>query len=113
EDQIVKVRGIEEEQANRGVAIDEHGITIAGANVLEIGTTNGIATNIDGEFNLTLISPNPRILVSFVGYKSKEVEIGNAERYEIVLEEDSEALEEVVVVGFGEQKKVKIGRAHV
>src|SRR5690606_2182228 len=104
----VKVKDVKEERAISGVVMDEHGITIPGANVIEIGTTNGIATNIDGEFSLTLITTNPRILVSFVGYKSKEVEIGNAERYEIVLEEDSEALEEVVVVGFGEQKKVSL-----
>ncbi|UCS95440.1 TonB-dependent receptor [Echinicola marina] len=99
---------VKEERTIFGVVKDTEGITIPGANIVEIGTTNGVAANVDGEFSLTLITANPKILVSFVGYKSLEVEIGASSKYEIVLEEDTEALEEVVVVGFGEQKKVSL-----
>lgn len=103
-----EVAVVRENRTISGVVMDEKGITIPGANIIEMGTTNGVATNIDGQFSLNLITTNPRILVSFVGYTSQEVEIGNANTYEIVLIEDSEALQEVVVVGFGEQKKVSL-----
>ena len=103
--EVVEVR---ENRTITGVVMDNQGVTIPGANIIEIGTTNGVATNIDGEFTLNLITTNPRILVSFVGYQSLEVTVGTANSYEIVLQEDSEALEEVVVVGFGEQKKVSL-----
>jgi len=97
-----------EERTIFGVVKDKKGVTIPGANITEVGTTNGVATNVDGEFSLKLITASPKILVSFVGYKSVEVEIGASSKYEIVLQEDAEALEEVVVVGFGEQKKVSL-----
>ncbi|WP_186757461.1 SusC/RagA family TonB-linked outer membrane protein [Echinicola salinicaeni] len=98
----------QEDRTIYGVVKDSEGITIPGANIVEVGTTNGVAANVDGEFSLTLITANPKILVSFVGYKSLEMEIGASSKYEIILQEDLEALEEVVVVGFGEQKKVSL-----
>ncbi|UCS91874.1 TonB-dependent receptor [Echinicola marina] len=94
-----------EERTIRGVVKDAKGITIPGANVMEVGTTNGVATDIDGSFSINLITSNPKIRVSFVGYEVTEVAIKEEEFYEIILEEDSEALDEVVVVGFGVQKK--------
>ncbi|WP_210416854.1 TonB-dependent receptor [Echinicola soli] len=88
-----------------GVVKDANGVTIPGANVLEVGTTNGVATGIDGKFSIELITSQPSLRVTFVGYVAQEVDVTNNDYYEIIMEEDSEALEEVVVVGFGTQKK--------
>ncbi|WP_200975989.1 TonB-dependent receptor [Echinicola sp. 20G] len=99
---------IQDERKIRGVVMDKSGVTIPGANIIEVGTTNGTATDIDGNFEITLTTTSPVIKVSFVGYQSLEVNIGASSVYEIVLEEDQEALDEVVVVGFGEQKKVSV-----
>lgn len=59
-----EVLEVRENRTITGVVMDNQGVTIPGANIIEIGTTNGVATNIDGEFTLNLITTNPRILVS-------------------------------------------------
>ncbi|MDL2208297.1 TonB-dependent receptor [Parabacteroides sp. OttesenSCG-928-O15] len=87
-----------------GVIIDEAGEPIIGVNILEKGTTNGTTTNLDGEFTLT-VSPQAVLLVSYIGYISQEVTIGNRSTIRIELREDSQALEEVVVIGYGVVRK--------
>jgi TonB-linked SusC/RagA family outer membrane protein len=80
---------------------------VAGANVVEKGTSNGTITDAEGQFSLT--APADAVfIVSFIGYESNEVPIGGRTTLAIVLKEDSEALEEVVVVGYGVQKKVNL-----
>ncbi|AWW31573.1 hypothetical protein DN752_16375 [Echinicola strongylocentroti] len=96
------------ERTIKGVVKDPSGITIPGVNIIEVGTTNGTATDINGEFSMKLTTTNPVIKLSFVGYQAKEIKIGASSVYEVVLEEDQKALDEVVVVGFGEQKKVSV-----
>ncbi|SFS33032.1 TonB-linked outer membrane protein, SusC/RagA family [Zhouia amylolytica] len=91
-----------------GTVLDPNGTPIPGANVVEVGTTNGVATDFDGKFEIDLITAEPKIRVSYVGFKAIEMEIGEAATYEITLQESAEALDEVVVVGFGEQKKVSV-----
>ncbi|WP_339756747.1 TonB-dependent receptor [Algoriphagus aquimarinus] len=108
---VVPVKKSNQYSAERiitGIVTDSDGISIPGANIIEIGTTNGTVTDIDGEFKLTLTTTNPVIKVSFVSYQTQEVRIGASSVYDIVLEDDQEALDEVVVVGFGEQKKVSV-----
>lgn len=88
-----------------GKIVDKNGEPIIGANVLEKGTTNGTITNIDGRFELTV--QKKAIVVSYIGYITKEVTV-SGRNMTITLEEDSKALEEVVIVGFGTQKKVNL-----
>ena len=77
------------------------GEAIIGANVTLKGTTNGTITDFDGHFTLNVNDPNGILAVSFIGYKTKEVKIGEKTIFQIILEEDTETLDEVVVVGYG------------
>ena len=90
----------------KGVVEDALG-PIAGANVVEKGTTNGTITDMDGNFSLE-VSPNSILVVSYIGYKDQEIPVNNQTSFNIKLAEDSQALEEVVVVGYGTQKKVNL-----
>ena len=71
---------------------------------MEKGTTNGIITDVDGNFTLN-VSPNRKLQVSYVGYQTQEITIGSNRTLRITLKEDSELLDEVVVVGYGTMKK--------
>ncbi len=90
-----------------GTVRDSKGETIIGANVLEKGTTNGTITGIDGDFRLQ-VSAQSVLQVSFIGYKTTEVAVNGQRTIEIVLKDDSELLDEVVVVGYGVQKKANL-----
>ena len=81
---------------------------VVGASVVEKGTTNGVAVNLDGEFTLS-VHPSATLVVSGVGYETREIKITAGRTfYEIVLTEDAQNLDEVVVVGYGVQKKVNL-----
>ncbi len=88
-----------------GRVTDESGGTLPGVNILVKGTTQGTATNADGEFTLSIADEQAVLVFSFVGYASREVTVGNRTSIEVMLEVDEKALEEVVVVGYGVQKK--------
>lgn len=89
------------------------GDPVPGATVLIKGTTRGVATDLDGKFTLE-IQPGDQILViSFVGYLTQEVEIGNQSTFTVNLEEDIQSLEEAVVIGYGSQDKKEITSAVV
>lgn len=90
-----------------GTVTDERGEAIIGANVIETGSTNGAITNFDGEFVLENVT-GEEIQVSYIGYVTKKIRITNQSILRIVLEEDSKLLNEVVVVGYGTQKKVNL-----
>ena len=85
--------------------VDSHGEPVIGANVIEKGTTNGSITDLDGKVQLT-VKNNAILQVSFVGYKTQEVKAAPTLR--VVLKEDTELLDEVVVVGYGSQKKANL-----
>jgi TonB-linked SusC/RagA family outer membrane protein len=87
-----------------GSVIDNTGEPVMGANVLEVGTTNGVITDLDGNFTLN-VQPNAKLQVSFIGYTSQTVAVGNQTNLKITLVEDSKALDEVVVIGYGVVKK--------
>ncbi|MCF0159392.1 MAG: carboxypeptidase-like regulatory domain-containing protein, partial [Bacteroidaceae bacterium] len=89
--------------AVKGVVVDANGEPIIGANVLEVGTTNGTVTDFDGNFALTVKRMGAPLNVSYIGYVAQVVEA--ARDMKVVLAEDSEALEEVVVVGYGTTKR--------
>ena len=81
------------------------GEAMIGASVLEKGTTNGVSTDIDGNFVLTVTDPNAVLVVNYTGYASQEVALAGRSSVEISLEEDAGLLEEIVVVGYGVQRK--------
>jgi TonB-linked SusC/RagA family outer membrane protein len=90
-----------------GTVIDVNGESVIGASVVEKGTANGISTNVDGQFTLTV--PSGAILqISYIGYVPQEIAVGNQANLIVTLLEDSQVLEEVVVVGYGTQKKVNL-----
>ena len=88
----------------QGIVKDQTGETVIGASVMEKGTTNGTITGIDGDFSLNM-SPNGTLVVSFVGYKTQEVQVKGQKQLQVVLSEDAEMLDEVVVIGYGTMKK--------
>lgn len=91
----------------QGVVKDQTGETVIGASVMEKGTTNGTITGIDGDFSLNM-SPNGTLVVSFVGYKTQEVQVKGQKQLQVVLSEDAEMLDEVVVIGYGTMKKATL-----
>ena len=80
-------------------------ISIPGVNVIEKGTSNGVSTDFDGKFRLNVKSANSVIIISYIGYKTQEIEIKGQRAISIELSEDQQALEEVVLVGYGSVKK--------
>lgn len=81
---------------------------IIGASVLVEGTTNGTITNADGEFTLSGVPSGGTIVVSYIGYTTQRIAVNGKTRLTIALAEDTEMLDEVVVVGYGVQKKVNL-----
>ncbi|MDR0395215.1 MAG: TonB-dependent receptor [Tannerella sp.] len=81
---------------------------VAGANVSIKGTTTGDISDMDGKVTLQNVPTGSIVVVSFIGYIKKEIQVGEADFYEILLQEDTQRLEEVVVVGYGTQKKVNL-----
>ena len=90
----------------KGVVNDATG-PIVGANVIVKGTTNGIITGMDGDFTLE-VHPGDILQISYIGYKTQEIEVKNQREFSILLTEDTNVLEDVVVVGYGIQKKANL-----
>lgn len=90
-----------------GVISDKMG-PMAGVNVIVKGTTNGVITDLDGKFLLSNVNEGDILQISFIGYITKEIKVTQKRNLNISLEEDTEVLEEVVVVGYGSQKKVNL-----
>lgn len=91
-----------------GVVKDAAGEIIIGASILEKGTTNGTITDIDGNFKLNVNNANATLQVSFVGYKTQDAGLNNRTSVIITMIEDSELLDEIVIVGYGAQKKESV-----
>ena len=88
-----------------GTVTDFTGEPVIGASILEKGTTNGTITDFDGKFTLQNVPDNGTIQVSFVGYKTVDIQVKEQSTVKVILEEDTETLDEVVVVGYGVVKK--------
>lgn len=92
----------------KGIVKDHLGESIIGANISVKGTTTGTITDIDGAFTLEVPSGNAEIVISYIGYKQEIIALKGKSTLEVILAEDSQSLNEVVVVGFGTQKKVNM-----
>lgn len=89
----------------RGTVVDQTGESVIGASIQVKGTTQGTITDIDGKFSLGVPDKKSVIVVSFIGYATKELQVDTSKPMSIVLEEDTKVLDEVVVVGYQEVKK--------
>ena len=90
----------------KGSVVDSSGIPVVGANVMVQGTTNGANTDVNGSFTLNNVAPNSVVEVSFIGYKTEEfVAVPSQTFFNVTLVEETEALDEVIVVGYGVQMK--------
>lgn len=86
-----------------GIVKDANGDPVIGANVVQVGSTNGTITDVDGKFTLN-VSVGAKLKVSYIGYNDQQITVSNSNSYTIILKEDTESLDEVVVVGYGTQK---------
>ncbi|MBD0825464.1 SusC/RagA family TonB-linked outer membrane protein [Aestuariibaculum marinum] len=94
-----------------GTVTDESGQPLPGASVVEKGTTNGVQTNFDGEFSLNLKGDDAILVVTFLGYETQEIAVGNQTVIDVLLKESVSSLDEVVIVGFGSTKKENLTAA--
>ncbi|SHF76109.1 TonB-linked outer membrane protein, SusC/RagA family [Salegentibacter echinorum] len=102
--------GQEATEITGSVVDGETGIPIPSVNVIEKGTSNGTMTDFDGNFTLS-VAPNAVLEVSFLGYATKEVQVDNQTQISIQLSPEASSLEEIVVVGYGTQKKGSVTAA--
>ncbi|MCC9138403.1 SusC/RagA family TonB-linked outer membrane protein [Pontibacter silvestris] len=91
-----------------GTVKDGSGSPLIGVSVTEAGTQKGAITDVNGSFQLNNVAPQSKLIFTYIGYLTKEVTVGDQATFNITLEEDAKALEEVVVVGYGTQKKVNV-----
>ena len=105
---LCSIGAMAQKKSITGVVTDASGETVIGASVVEVGTTNGVITNLDGKFTL-MVDPNGKIKVSYVGYQPQVIDIKGKNSFNIKLKEDSEMLDEVVVTGYsGTQLRSKV-----
>lgn len=97
----------QQQKTIKGTVKDATGESIIGANVIVKGSTVGVITDIDGNFTLD-VPANATLQISYIGYLSQEIKVGSQTSFNIQLQEDSKTLDEVVVVGYGVQKKVNL-----
>ena len=90
-----------------GTVVDATGMPVIGANVMVKGTTNGTITDMDGKFSLE-VEDGAVLQVSYIGFANQEIKVGNQTSLSIAMKEDAEALDELVVVGYGVQKKANL-----
>ncbi len=103
-----KVSSVHQERKRvTGTVVDKDNVPIIGANIIEVGTTNGTVTDVNGEFVLQ-VENNAVIRVSYIGYLEQDFNTDNKINFEVVLQEDTQDLDEIVVVGFGVQKKINL-----
>ena len=93
-----------QERVVSGIVSDDQGTTMPGVNVLVKGTPTGTVTDAQGSFSIS-VPPNASLLFSFVGFKTSEVPVGERTKIDVVLESDLTSLDEIVVIGYGTQKR--------
>ena len=105
--QNTAIDGIQQSKVVTGTVVDPTGMPVIGANIMVKGTTNGTITDMDGNFSLEA-DKDAILVVSYIGFANQEIKVGNQSKLSIALKEDAEALDELVVVGYGTQKKVNM-----
>ncbi len=88
-----------------GTVLDEFNVPLAGTSVVEVGTTNGVSTDFDGNYSIEVSNQNATLLFSFIGYADQEIPVEGNTRINVTMESSASTLDEVVLVGYGSSKK--------
>ena len=104
----VSTEALQQGRVISGQVTDPNGEKLIGVNIVEVGTSNGTITDIDGHYSLRLTTSNPTLNISYIGFTSQIVEVNNRSAINITLEEETSYLDELVVVGYGTMKKSDI-----
>ncbi|UOB17904.1 SusC/RagA family TonB-linked outer membrane protein [Abyssalbus ytuae] len=96
------------QQKVTGVVLDNEGMPLPGANIIEAGTNNGVISDFDGKFIITLTTPNPVLEVSFIGFETIKIPVNGRTDIIVTMNVVASSLEEVVVVGYGSQTKADL-----
>lgn len=96
---------VQQAKTVKGTVVDNMGEPVIGASVKVVGTTNGAVTDLDGNFTLTNVPKNATVEISYIGYTTQKVSVAGKSDLKVTLQEDNKALDEVVVVGYGVQRK--------
>ncbi len=99
------------QQKVTGTIKDQQGLTIAGASIVEKNTTNGVVSDFDGYFEITTSGKNAILIFSYVGYITQEITVGSQTKINVIFQENLEELSEVVLIGYGTQKKEEVTSA--
>ncbi|MBB4037038.1 TonB-linked SusC/RagA family outer membrane protein [Dysgonomonas hofstadii] len=89
----------------KGTVTDDSGLSVIGASIVEKGTTNGTVTNIDGQFTLGNVAPGATVTISYIGFTTQTIIAKENETYNIRLKEDPKTMDEIVVIGYGTQRR--------
>jgi len=104
---VLSAKAAKQDRLVKGVVRDERNEPLPGVNIMIKGTTTGITTDIDGNYSLS-VPDNAILQFSFIGFLAQEVRVGNQSEINITLREDTQTLDEVVVIGFGTQRKAEV-----
>lgn len=94
-----------------GHVVDQNDVPLPGANIIEKGTTRGTLTDFDGNFSFTVANKNSVIEISYIGFKTVEIKVGDHTKFNIKLEPGTSSLDEVVLIGYGSKKREEISSA--
>lgn len=89
----------------KGTVSSDDGLPLPGVNVIVKGTSNGVQTDFDGNYEIDINKSNAVLVFSYIGFESREISVGNKSVIDVTLQTDQEALDEVVVIGYGSVKK--------
>ena len=101
-------KNVTQDWSVKGIVLDSNGVPLPGASVLEKGTTNGAQTDFDGNFSLDVSSQNATLVISYLGYATKEILVDGQTTLKVTLIEDTATLDEVVVIGYGSLKRTDL-----
>ena len=99
---------LQEQSTISGTVTDENNSGMPGVNVIEKGTSNGVTTDASGQYRIKVTAPDAVLVFSFIGYTTKEITVAGQTRVDVVMAPDIASLEEIVVVGYGTQKKATL-----
>ena len=99
------------QQKVTGTIKDTQGIPVAGASIAEKGTTNGVVSNFDGEYEIEVSNSNSELIFSYIGFSTQEINIKGSKVLNVIMKESLEELSEVVVIGYGTQKREEVTSA--
>lgn len=105
---LLSLKAISQDYNVQGKVVDNNGKTLSGVNILESGTSNSAVTNTEGVFHISVWNGEATLKVTYIGYETMDVPINSRTNLEIIMEESLKMLDDVVVVGYGTQKKVTL-----